>query len=139
MQSETLYKYRDWNDKFHKKMLTENEVYFSNNYSFNDPFDLNLPIVISGTTQFDELSFREDFSRSNRREPTKKEINDALRNFPNLARKHPEIIEETKKEMEQIVRNIEERLGVFCLSRNRSNTLMWGHYANSHKGFFYWV
>lgn len=37
-----LYKYRDWNNVFHKKILTENRVYFSSPSKFEDQYDCHL-------------------------------------------------------------------------------------------------
>lgn len=34
-----LYKYRDWSNDYHKKILTEREIYFTNVRAFNDPLD----------------------------------------------------------------------------------------------------
>ena len=39
-----LYKYRDWRNGFHKKILSHNEVFFASPSSLNDPFDCKTPI-----------------------------------------------------------------------------------------------
>ncbi len=36
-----LYKYRDWNNHFHKTILTERKVYFAQPTSFEDPLFKN--------------------------------------------------------------------------------------------------
>jgi hypothetical protein len=48
----TLYKFRDWSNEYNRRLLVESELYFSNNYTFNDPFDLQLPIIFSGIIPF---------------------------------------------------------------------------------------
>jgi hypothetical protein len=35
-----IYKYRDWNNQFHQKILTEREVWFAHPHTLNDPFIL---------------------------------------------------------------------------------------------------
>lgn len=38
-----LYKYRNWNDEYQKRILTENEIYLASANQFNDPFDASYP------------------------------------------------------------------------------------------------
>ena len=40
----TLLKYRDWNNEYHRNLLTKQEIYFAKPSEFNDPFDGNIPI-----------------------------------------------------------------------------------------------
>lgn len=37
-----LYKYREWTDCFHRKMITDFELFYSSPKSFNDPFDFQI-------------------------------------------------------------------------------------------------
>ena len=39
-----LYKYRDWTNKFHRRLISKQEIYFAKPSEFNDPFDGNIPI-----------------------------------------------------------------------------------------------
>ena len=39
-----LYKYRDWTNKFHRNLITHQEIYLPKPSEFNDPFDGNIPI-----------------------------------------------------------------------------------------------
>ncbi len=41
----TLYKFRDWNNSYHRKMLSNNELFFANNKAFDDPYDFDLPLL----------------------------------------------------------------------------------------------
>jgi len=38
-----VYKYRGWKDDYHKKVLTENSLFFASPKQFNDPFDCRIP------------------------------------------------------------------------------------------------
>lgn len=38
-----LYKYRDWDNELHKKVLLENKLYLASPKDFEDIFDCNLP------------------------------------------------------------------------------------------------
>ncbi|WGL97897.1 DUF2971 domain-containing protein [Arsenophonus sp. aPb] len=41
---------------------------------------------------------------------------------------------ETRKKFRDLKKQLNEKEGLICLSRNWRNPLMWGHYANQHKG-----
>jgi len=38
------YKYRSWNDPYHKKILTENEIYFASPNKLNDQKDFKISV-----------------------------------------------------------------------------------------------
>lgn len=39
----TLYKYRDWDNPLHRRILREREIYFASPNSFVDPYDCHIP------------------------------------------------------------------------------------------------
>lgn len=41
----------------------------------------------------------------------------------------------SKEYHENFIKNINKEIGIFSLSENNSNILMWSHYADSHKGY----
>ena len=41
--SGSLCKYRFWEDEYHKRVLTDNELFYSRRKRFNDPYDCGLP------------------------------------------------------------------------------------------------
>lgn len=45
--SKIVYKYRSWNNPFHKKVLLHNELFLSSPRFFDDPFDCRIPLDIS--------------------------------------------------------------------------------------------
>ena len=47
-----IYKYRDWENNLHKKILTENLIWFASPKSLNDPFDIRAPYRFN----FDEVN-----------------------------------------------------------------------------------
>ena len=36
---EVLYKYRDWSNKYHRNLISKQEIYLPKPSEFNDPFD----------------------------------------------------------------------------------------------------
>ena len=52
-----IYKYRDWQDDYHKKIITDYQVFFAEPKSFKDPEDCKNPI------RYDLLSTREIYEK----------------------------------------------------------------------------
>jgi len=127
----TLYKYRNWCTPFHSRVITEREVYLSSAEEFNDPFDARF------TLRYDLLSDEDLRKRLTtsfvRGEPqaganrVRAQVDNAFQNM-----RDPEYLADFH-ERKHKANN--EAIGVFCMSTQRDNILMWSHYANSHKGF----
>lgn len=132
----TLYKFRDWSNEYHRRMLMKKELFFSNSYSFNDPFDLHLPLLYSkkSLTDFDFFYNlkKEDLDRLELdHESLKSEWMKHVEANPEMAIPSESIVNKFKKE----IQNEEDKLGVYCLSKTNNSNLMWGHYSDSHRGF----
>lgn len=110
-----IFKYRSDNDKT-EKIITHNELWFSNPLLFNDPYDCNTPIN-NMTSLADIKSWLENVGVTS---AFIDELADKLQRNPNLMK------EETEKAMGE--------LGVCCFSTMDSSILQWSHYADYHKG-----
>lgn len=127
---EILYKYRSWTDKYHKRLLTHNEIYFAEPSSFNDPFDCQIAPSLEIMANGDKRAVLLERSRI-----------DSL-NWPNEKRIEwteawMRILEDPAKRNEMKKkwrRETNQEVGVFSLSANRTNIVMWAHYADSNKG-----
>src|SRR5258706_15682633 len=42
---DVVYKYRDWKNDFHKRVLLNHELFLSSPKNFNDPFDCKIPLA----------------------------------------------------------------------------------------------
>ncbi len=130
-----LYKYRCWEDDFHKSVITNQELYFSSPQKFNDPYDCSLP-------------FKQDPENSDPIKIKMKVEETASREFPHLSGK--ELEEKCAKQVFLIQQNPEswfemnwgytpselhKTFGVLTFTPHPFNYLMWSHYAQSHKGF----
>lgn len=129
---ETIYKYRTWNDPFHKKILTEQEIYFSNPKSFEDKEDCKIP------TRFDLLTDDEIFQ---------KYYSEAYRFHPlRPATWHFEFatwwtnsspIKDLERFNELQIHGFDEfnkRIGILSLTANPNSLAMWDKYSNNRKG-----
>lgn len=132
-----LYKYRQWNDDYHKMLLTNNELYFSSPAKFNDPYDCGLP-------------FKQHPENSDAAIIKLQMEETAPRRFPNLANDKIALEEHCAKQVLLIQQNptswfemnwgytpeeLHKRFGVLSLTPYYNKYLMWSHYADSHKGF----
>jgi len=132
---ETIYKYRDWSNEFHKSILTKNEVFLSPPLGFNDPFDCRIP---NNYLTLDSDEKKKDFvdriaeqHASNFRDRDIK-----VEDWKVSMLKRLEDIEQFHKEQESNEIGLQdERYGILSLTTRWNSILMWSHYGNFHKGF----
>lgn len=126
-----LYKYRVWKNDYHKRILTGNEIFFASSKHFNDPFDCSIPIRYDALSRHDKIEIVE---------------NRLKRNFPNLDPKNLwqltklAVNEGFNPESQEDIydfqrKSIEENFGIFSLTEDHKNIVMWSHYADFHRGF----
>lgn len=118
-----LNKYRDWNNPFHRRMLTHFEIFSASPDTLNDPLDCNIPIDWSLVTKENLLKYL----KSSELELKENSfiLEDGSLNISKINRLYPyPAIEEIRK-----------KWGVISLSEDALNPLLWSHYAASHTGF----
>jgi hypothetical protein len=126
-----LYKYRKVNEHT-KRIVTHSEIYFQSPLKFNDLFDCRCRIVFEGTTQ-QRLAFCWWMvrSRANRypRGVAEKIVERMMLGFKGPQKDRHEWLDPDK-----LIRTVLETAGVMSLAEKNNDTLMWSHYADSHKG-----
>lgn len=130
----TVYKFRDWTNNYHKKIL-DGEIFFSSPLDFNDPFDCNISIDYSNLQNNHELQlkfFNSFVDRHNKNFTHQQKLAEVNRLITEGRFNDPVWIEWQAKTTR---RQLGQDLGVFCLTRSKDNILLWSHYANSHRGF----
>lgn len=125
-----LYKYRDWDDENHRKILHENSIYLASPKSFEDNMDCNLPEVFPKREELKKFFYKKSreinptFSRQEHRK-----FADYWSKKSPLA--HPNqlalLIDDFNKQFN-------DRFGVCSLTADPNNDAMWDKYANNHKG-----
>ncbi|TSA38876.1 MAG: DUF2971 domain-containing protein [Porphyromonadaceae bacterium] len=129
----TLYKYRDWNNKNHRRLISHQEIYFPRPSDFNDPFDGNIPVrwdlMTYGQCLEKNLEIinivHKDKDQRQVREYAKKMTDEKTLWHPDkLAKERPEQLEKWNS-----------IIGLFSLSAIPDNILMWSHYSSNHTGF----
>ncbi len=130
-----VYKYRTWSNKYHKRILTHNEVFLSSPELFNDPFDCRIPtnyLSLDTIKKKEEYAdgmidkYKEEILRRGETLEYRKKIylNDLIENLEGFQRKQ-----------EEYLYNVQDNhYGVLSLSELWNNILMWSHYGDFHKG-----
>lgn len=126
-----LYKYRDWENLNHRKILQDNTIYFASPNSFEDIHDCNVPESFPSGTKLYNIFLQEskDKCPNKTRQQHRKFARYWSKHSP-LA--HPKLLKEKIEQFNTIFNN---RFGVLSLTANPHNEDMWEKYGNSHKGF----
>lgn len=131
----TIYKYRDWENEFHKRILTHNEIFMSPPNLFNDPFDCRI---------YEDMSWLHDEEKKHKyiEESIKKSKNHILNKYKSEEEARKVITENVsyphyyQQRSQQIQDEFTDKyIGIASFAENCDSILMWSHYANNHKGF----
>jgi len=129
---ETIYKYREWKNPYHKTILTKREIFFAAPDTFEDPLDCKNPIRYDLLTKKEinelykhRLDLEQTISRKARREKVREQARNSKLKDKEYIRQHNE---ETFKEYCK-------RAGVLSLTANPKNISMWEKYSDNHQGF----
>ncbi len=128
-----LYKYRNWSDINHLRLITHQEIYFTRPSSFNDPFDGNIPVRWDLLTYEDCLQKNLELTKMFHKDKsleTQKQIAKKVTNSKKLW--HPNNI---KKETAIDIEKWDKIIGLVSLSEIKNDILMWSHYSDFHRGF----
>ena len=128
-----LYKYRSWEDKYHQRIITHQEIYFAQPSSFNDPFDGNIPTRWDLLTYADCLQKNLELVQAFHKDKTikiQKQMAKQITDSKTLW--HPDTI---KKESKEDIAKWDKMIGLLSLSEKEDDILMWSHYSDFHKGF----
>lgn len=123
-----LYKYTSWDnasekDAFRYKILTVPQINFAAPSSFNDPFDCQLSFGLDAKSDEEIFEYlRAKFA----------EDKDSIE-WAELQLKSNR--EQYLADIDTVLQQkIELQSGVFCLSEDPLNSLLWAHYASGHRG-----
>jgi hypothetical protein len=127
-----LYKYRDINNSNHLEILKKQTIFLSSVSGFNDPFDCKIPLDFQSMTNNRELQRKFVRKLAEMYHPKKDEIEMVVEKImqkgPLNSREHW-----IKQEADDLER-LQNSFGIFCLSQEPDNILLWSHYSNCHTG-----
>ncbi|KAA6322742.1 hypothetical protein EZS27_027744 [termite gut metagenome] len=129
----TIYKYRNWNDINHKNIITNQEVYFAQPTSFEDPYDCKNLVrydLLSDDDIYEHYLF---YSKERHPNWTRQQHRAFAREWceKSLMKEHDYV----KKRMDEDFNEFDEHFGVLSLTANPHNSVMWEKYSDNHKGF----
>ncbi len=133
---EIIYKYRSWSNPFHKRCLTENELYFAEPAEINDPFDFRIFLDFSflDNEQKKRDYFTKAFEKIDNAEILAqfKDYETAMEFNINAITEHPE---KAQIYFNNFYLNKLNMFRILSFSTICDNILMWSHYADNHQGF----
>lgn len=129
-----LYKYRNWDDPNHKRILTQNEIYFTSAQKFNDPFDSIVPIRFDLGTDEQIRDVLKTFFKKAAPDESDSEIEVAINIFiQSRIYKNQAFLDKFENDFRE--KKKYSLYGIFTMSAVGDNILLWSHYAKDHKGF----
>lgn len=129
----TLYKYRSWNDDWHKTILTEQNVYLSRPTKFKDPLDCK---SVKRYDLFTPVEIYDMYYNLSKKEHPKRDELDHRKHATEWFRKSPMFDHNYIKDFQKrYFEDFDDRFGVLCLTANKLKVEMWEKYAEDHKGF----
>lgn len=127
-----LFKYITWEKDFHKRMIIENEIFFTSAKNFNDPFDSSVPLRYDLGTEEQILDLYKSHIKRDHLHLSSSEIERVAINEMRINK---------VKDHKVIERNLDsqrkwaiEKYGIFAMTSEYKNILLWSHYADSHQG-----
>lgn len=122
-----LYKYRIWDNLYHKKVLEDSSVYLSPPRDFEDKMDCNpAQIYPSGISLFRFLlRYKQDL-------PFIQRVNFALKWYNVSPINYPDELKNIKNQIDNV---FNDHFGVLSLTTDSRNDFLWERYADHHKGF----
>jgi len=130
---ETVYKYRTWDDKLHKKILTALQVFFSPPKEFKDPIDCKNHIRYDLLTDDEIRWYYYNNSKTTNQHYSESEHNqfadEWLQKSPIKDKEH------TKQILEKDFNEFNNRIGILSLTADPANVHMWTAYSALHTGF----
>lgn len=126
--SDYLYKFKQFTTR-NLVSLQKNKIYFANPDTFNDPFDCSI-------RPFYEKESLKDYIADFKPAVKATKDYDDKNAIEYITKRYNENVAELKIEMLGLfIKVVLRQFGVFSLSENNDDLLMWAHYADSHKGY----
>jgi Protein of unknown function (DUF2971) len=112
-------------NKYTKESIAKSYLWFSDPAQFNDPYDLNLRILLPKYTKKDFVEFGKVLvQRGINKGNTAEQLADHFMSDPDAF----------LKQMQGYADTVASGVGVSCFSETEYNLLMWSHYADKHSG-----
>ena len=115
-----LFKYTSFNE-YSEDVFKNSQMWFPSPYEFNDPFEFQ----IADKGRYTEDDIFDYLVKAGMSEEDARKLSAQYASKPT----------DLDKFIENAKRKVFEKYGILCLSKIRSNILMWSHYAKNHTGY----
>ncbi len=127
-----MYKYRSF-EKYTILGLVNNTYWLPKPYNLNDPFDVQIKPIHHAISQTEFVNELEAFLA------TQREINNVDFQYQNVRSLYEngepsQALRENVNSFSRSVEQIANEIGVFSLSEINTNSTMWSHYGDEHRG-----
>lgn len=134
----TLYKYRDWDNKFNRQTLTENTLWLAHPKDLNDPYDIRVPVTFD-VSEIEHPAFYREFRKYGKvafagRARNSQELEILLQNKLCRIKEDPATFFEANVHSMRNS-NLFDGIGVLSLSAECMNPAMWAYYGSNSHGF----
>lgn len=133
-----IYKYRNFTSDNHKRVLTNNELFYSSPKDFNDPFDCRIPPSLRLLDSDEKIENYVDTILIQHFDTLSKngyDIKELMDDY--TSRLKNDIEEEQEAANKREFKEQDFWLGVLSMSTKWNSILMWSHYGDFHKGICY--
>jgi hypothetical protein len=132
-----LYKFRDWGNSDHQKILTEQELWLAHPKTLNDLHDVTVPLKFK-PEEVDDPSFQKKLRQA--LQSMHPHIPPGSRDFETICENQTELIKADPDHFQKNYRVIRDGndfdiIGIFCLGESSTDVLMWGYYGNGKNSF----
>ena len=129
---EKVYKYRNWSNKYHTRILTHNEIYFSAPSDIDEQHECALEADYASVTT--EMIYRYAYLEAEGTMTEAEKIKFATDTV--LKTNFFEKVTQQKGDA-AFKKSLDEQLSIFCVSQHNDNDALWNMFAGGHTGF--WV
>lgn len=126
-----IYKYRDWSNPKHKRILTNSEIYFSAPSDTNEQHDCKLETDYASVTpdMIYDYAYKDAESRGKSKEECIAFADWTLRTTKFFEKGDQEYGEKMFRE------SMNQQLSIFCVSEHNDNLNLWNTFAGGRTGF----
>jgi hypothetical protein len=129
---EKVYKYRNWSNKYHKRILTHNEIYFSAPSDIDEQHECALEADYASVTpeMIHRYAYLEAEANGIMTETEKLKFATATVHKTSFFKK-------ATQENGDVAfkKSLDEQLSIFCVSQHNDNDALWNMFAGGHTGF----
>jgi len=132
-----VYKFRTWEDEYHKRIITQREAWFAHPHSLNDPYDLRPPYkFVEGEINWEQAKHKmREAALSSGANLTDEQIEIEVDSRIQALRTDPASYFQKNRGDYVLNKSHYDRFGIFSCCASCKNEAMWAHYGNNHCGF----